>query len=273
MEDLFSIFTVGLGLIGGSISLSLKNKWKRYGYDADSSTLKRAIELDVIDEAKTIEEGLKSDVILIAIPVQFILDFIKTHKDKIDRNSILIDTGSTKGKVLEEMKSVNSFYIGGHPLAGKEKGGIENADPNLFLNKPFILTEENNLTKEKLDIVLKLVKDIGSNPVFLNADTHDYILGLTSHLPYVVSLSLFYYLMKKDQGNLFDFAGSGLRDVTRIASGDPMMSYGFVKTNKEKIKVFLTEYIETLKEFLSTIESDDFLHVAEVVKKRRDKIW
>jgi len=276
LEDpFFSIFIIGLGLVGGSIGLSLKGEWVRYGYDVDKNVERKALEVGAIDKSVPLEEGLKSDIVVISIPVQFIPYFIRENRDKFYKNSILMDTGSTKRVVIEEMRKVDSFFIGGHPIAGKEKGGIENVDPYLFNGKIFALTEENNLTEEKKRIVLKFVRDIGSFPVFISANDHDYILGLTSHLPYIVSLSLFYYLMKKEKGKdkIFNLAGSGLKDTTRISSGDPVMSYGMVKTNFDYVKRFVFEYIETLKEVIEILEKEKLEELAENVKKRRDEIW
>ncbi len=274
-DSFFSVFIIGLGLIGGSLGLSLKGKWLRYGYDIDRDVVREALEVGAIDKSLSIEEGLKSDIVVISIPVQFIPYFIRENRDKFYKDSILMDTGSTKRVVVDEMRKVDSFFIGGHPIAGKEKGGIKNIDSHLFDGKIFVLTEENNLTEEKKRIVLKLVRDIGSFPVFISTDDHDYILGLTSHLPYVVSLSLFYYLMKKekDKDNIFKFAGSGLRDTTRISSGDPVMSYGMIKTNLDHVKRFISEYIDTLEEVIDVIEKGKFKELAEKVKERRDKIW
>lgn len=274
-DSSFSVFIIGLGLIGGSIGLSLKGKWIRYGYDVDKKVEREALEIGVIDRPVPLEEGLNSDMVIISIPVQFIPTFIRENGTKFYKNSILMDTGSTKRAIVEEMKKVDTFFIGGHPIAGKEKGGIKNIDSHLFNGKIFVLTEENNLTEEKKRIVLKFVKDIGSFPVFLSAEDHDYILGLTSHLPYFVSLSLFYYLMKKEKAkdNIFKFAGSGLRDTTRVASGDPTMSYGMIKTNFDHVKRFVFEYIETLEEVIKILEKEKFEELAERVKKMRDKIW
>lgn len=269
----FKIFIVGLGLIGGSIGLTLRGKMERIGYDLKEETMKKAVECGAIDRAESIEKGLsETDVTLIAIPVQFIPEFIETHRFR--EGSIVMDTGSTKQCVIKAMKKLpeNVYFVGAHPLAGKEKSGIENADKELFKGKLFILSNERRLTKEKEKIVLNIVKAMGSIPVILDSETHDFILGLTSHLPYIVSLSLFLYVMDKEK-NIFAFAGSGLRDVTRIASGDPVMSEGMIKTNSDNVKKFISEYIELLKYVRDKIDTPDFERIIREVKKRRDEVW
>lgn len=268
-----SIFIIGLGLIGGSIGLKLKGKWLRFGFDKDKITEKKAIEKGAIDEVSNLDEGFKKDIVLISIPVQFIPNFIKENKEKFNKESIVMDTGSTKRCVLEEMKKLNSFYIGGHPVAGKEKGGIDNAQEDLFKNKTFILTEENNLNEEKMELVKKLIFDIESTPIFLNSNDHDYIFGLLSHLPYIISLSLFNYIYKKEGFEIFRFSGTGLKDTTRIVSGDPVMSFGFVKTNSDNLKIFLKEMIDELKNLLELIDKEEFFEIVKKIKEVRDKIW
>lgn len=269
----YSIFIVGLGLIGGSIGLALKDKWIRFGYDIDKNIEKMAYEMGAIDELVNLEEGLKKDLILISIPVQFIPEFLENNKYKIPKSSIVIDTGSSKREVINKMSELNCYYIGGHPIAGKERSGIINIDKELFKNKIFVLTKENNLDDEKLEIVLKMIKDIESKEVFLSKDEHDYIFSLLSHFPYILSLSLFYFIYKKEGESILKYSGSGLKDMTRIASGDPIMSYGFVKTNLDNIKTVVYSFSNFLINFLETIENDEFLELIKKIKKERDKIW
>jgi len=153
LEDpFFSIFIIGLGLVGGSIGLSLKGEWVRYGYDVDKNVERKALEVGAIDKSVPLEEGLKSDIVVISIPVQFIPYFIRENRDKFYKNSILMDTGSTKRVVIEEMRKVDSFFIGGHPIAGKEKGGIENVDPYLFNGKILLLQKKIILQKKKREL-------------------------------------------------------------------------------------------------------------------------
>lgn len=268
-----SVFIVGLGLIGGSIGLKLKGNWIRFGFDIDKKIEEKSIKYDVVDEILSLDEGLKKDVILISIPVQNIPSFLSENREKIGDNSIVIDTGSTKRLVVEEMKKLNCFYIGGHPIAGKEKGGIDNIDKDLFKDKIFILTEENNLNQEKMELIKKLIFDLNSIPIFLNSQTHDYIFGLVSHLPYVLSVVLFDYIYKKEGSIIFKFAGTGLKDTTRIASGDPFMSFGFVKTNSDNLKIFLDEFINELKKVSDILDKEVFFEKTRKVKEVRDKIW
>ncbi|MGQ9845413.1 MAG: prephenate dehydrogenase [Caldisericia bacterium] len=269
----YSIFIVGLGLIGGSIGLALKDKWIRFGYDIDKNVEKRAYIRGVVDEVIDLEEGLKKDLILISIPVQFIPEFLEKNKNKIGSLSIVIDTGSTKREVIKKMNKLNCYYIGGHPIAGKEKSGIDNIDKELFKNKIFVLTKENNLDDEKLRIVLKMIKDIESKEVFLSIDEHDYFFSLLSHFPYILSLSLFNFIYKNEGNRILKYSGSGLKDMTRIASGDPIMSYGFLITNLDNIKKVAHSFIDFFIDFLEKIENDEFLELIKEIKKERDKIW
>ncbi|MGB9749291.1 MAG: prephenate dehydrogenase [Caldisericia bacterium] len=268
-----SIFIVGLGLIGGSIGLKLKGKWNRFGFDIDENIRKRAIEKDLVDEIIDLNDGLKKDLILISIPVQFIKDFIKENIDKFDKNSIVIDTGSTKREIISQMRSLNCFCIGGHPIAGKERNGIENIDKDLFKGKLFILTQENNLNEEKMNLVKNFISDLESFHYFLTAEEHDKIFSLLSHLPYLLSISLFYYIYKKEGLEIFKFGGPGIKDMTRIASQDPVMSYGFIETNIDFVKIYLLEFIKNLEEIYEKLEKDEIFMILKETKEKRDMIW
>jgi len=268
-----SIFIIGLGLIGGSIGLKLKGKWLRFGFDITKDVEKKAIEKDVVDEIVDINEGLKKDLILISIPVQFIKDFIIKNREKFRSESIVIDTGSSKREVLDAVRNLDCFYIGGHPITGKEKSGIDNIDKDLFKDRTFILTNENNLNEKKLNLVMKFIYDLESIPFFLDSEKHDYIFGLLSHFPYLLSVSLFNFIYKKEGLDIFKFAGNGIKDMTRIASGDVVMSYGFIKTNRDFVKKFLLEFIKELEYIYENLENDEIINIMKETKERRDKIW
>ncbi len=267
------VFIVGTGLIGSSVGLALKGKAERLGADKSGAALEQALELNAIDRAVSVSEGLSvADLVIIAIPVQFIPHFIESHTFRA--GATVLDVGSTKRKVIEAMRKLpkDVYFAGGHPIAGKEKGGARNADALLFKGKPFILAEESRLPEEHKKAVLNFVRLLSAYPVWLSAEKHDEILGLVSHLPYAVSLALFSYVMQKDE-NALSLAGSGLRDTTRIASGDPVMSAGMLQTNADNVKKFITEFIDVLTDLRDAIDSGELEKIADRVKKRRDKIW
>ncbi len=275
---LHSVSIVGTGLIGASLGKALSKKFFVKGYDKNFEALKKALEVGAVHCAcKSFSEVFDADVVVLSIPVQFIPDFLKENRENFKKGSIVTDTGSTKRKVVEAMKTLPEgvSFIGGHPIAGKEKSGPEYADENLFHGKKFVLTKENSLTEEGKKLIVEMVYETGAVPVFTEAELHDKILAYTSHFPYLVSSALFKLVFDREAEipDIFDFAGSGLRDTTRIASGDPVMSLGMLETNSENIESLTEEYIRILSDMLAKLKEGVLSEELKRIKERRDKIW
>lgn len=273
-----SISIVGTGLIGASLGKALSGKFFVKGYDKNSEALQKAFEIGAVHRpCKSFSEVFNADIIVLSIPVQFIPTFLKENRENFKKGSIVTDTGSTKSKVIEAMRTLPEgvAFIGGHPIAGKEKSGPEYADKNLFCGKKFVLTKENNLTEKDKKLILEMVYETGALPVFMEAKLHDRILAYTSHFPYLISSALFKLALDKEAEipNIFDFAGSGLRDTTRIASGDPVMSVGMLETNSENIESITEEYIRVLSGMLANLKRGELSEELKRIKERRDKIW
>lgn len=273
-----SISIVGTGLIGASIGKVLTNAFFVKGFDRNEKNAKIALKIGAINEiSQSIKEVANADLIIISIPVQFIPRFIMDNLTNFKEGSIVMDTGSTKEAVIYAMEKLPESvqFVGGHPIAGKEKSGPVYADSQLFKNKMFVLTEENRLSSEGKVFVLDVVRKLYAVPYFINCEKHDEILAYASHFPYLASSALFEIAHRKELGfpDIFKFAGSGLRDVTRIASGDVEMSLGMLQTNRENVLKVLSEYINILEEFSDKLRSGKLKKALEEIKGRRDKVW
>ncbi len=273
-----SLSIIGTGLIGASIGKAAIGKFFVKGFDKNEENAKKALEEGALDEVcKSVDCALDSNLVVISIPVQFIPEFLSQNRKKFKNGSVVIDTGSTKEEVVKEMAKlpIGVQFVGGHPIAGKEVSGPENADASLFKGKKFVLTKERRLTKSGEDLVAEFVSAIGAVPVSVSAALHDEMLAYTSHFPYFASVALFKLVLekKKETPEIFEFAGSGLRDTTRIASGDPLMSAGMLETNKKNVLKALENYIRILNLTKDALENGRFLLEAEKVKKGRDEIW
>ncbi len=279
--QLINVSIIGTGLIGASIGKALcakRNAFFVTGFDAFAENAETALKKGAVCRiANSIEDALDADVVIIAIPVQFIPEFIKENGALFKKGSIVLDTGSTKEVVVNAMKTLPQGveFIGGHPIAGKEKSGPESASEILFKGKKFALTKENRLSERGKRTVLQIVCTLGAVPVFMESARHDKLLAYTSHFPYFVSAALFALVFEKESTlpEVFEFAGSGLRDTTRIASGEPVMSYGMLETNKDNIIEALSEFEKILRDFRVALSDGTLPEKLKAVKERRDKAW
>jgi len=256
-SDFKKVTIIGVGLIGGSLGLALKEKkpdFKIIGVDKQE-IIEKAIARDVIDEGTVnLEEGIKeADIIIIATPVKTILNILTQINPFLKKGCLVTDAGSTKQQIVQKANKVLSkdiFFIGGHPMAGSEKYGIESADPHLFHNKTYILTptHKNNLTAlEKISLLIKM---IGAKKLILDPLEHDRIVSAVSHLPQIIAVSLINAIgelaLRGNNNNYFKAAGEGFKDMTRIASSPYKMWEDICDTNQENILDMIQKFISYL---------------------------
>jgi len=247
---------VGTGLIGGSIGLGLKESGLAtsiIGIGHRKVSINKALKIKAIDEGTTsIEKAAKqADIIILATSVNLIPDYAKKIIPLMKESAILTDVGSTKdyivSQVTKEMKSKSgegrSSFIGAHPLAGSEQRGIDSARSDLFEGSVCVLTPTDLNPKKDITRLSNMWKALGARISIMTPSKHDEILALVSHLPHFVASSLAGVIDEKH----WKFAASGLRDTTRIASGDPDLWLSISKQNKQEI-------IKALKCFSKEVE-------------------
>jgi len=263
LESSFKDITViGLGLIGGSFALNLKRhgfKGKIKAVDINKKAIEKGIASKVVDEGSTSYEILSdSDLIVIATPVGVYRSVVESIKKNIKKKAIVTDLGSVKGHLVymcEEILDGIAPFVGGHPIAGTEKSGVENAVEGLFERAKFIITPTENTDREAKEKVSDLWKSLGSEVIEMDPFLHDKVFASVSHLPHVVAYSMVDSIAELSRGigvDLFQFAGGGFRDFTRIALSDPVMWRDICIENRENI-------LEALKVFKSSIETPCFL--------------
>ena len=260
-SDFIKITIIGVGLIGGSLGLALKEKkpnFKIVGVDKPE-IIKKAIARGAIDEGTVnLEEGTKeADIVIIATPVKTILDLLPKINPFLKRGCLVTDTGSTKGQVVERANKVLSkdvFFVGGHPMAGSEKCGIESANPHLFQDRTYILTPTKKSNLIVIEKIFSLIKMIDANRLILDPLEHDRIVGAVSHLPQIIAVSLINTIGELDllgsNNNYFKAVGEGFKDMTRIASSPYKIWEDICETNQENI----LEMIQKFRNYLGVIE-------------------
>ena len=275
------ITIVGVGLIGGSLARALKEKNLAktvFGYGRELSRLEEAKKCNIIDEYSTqIEEAINhADIIVIATPVGTFRNIFSEVKPLIVDDVIISDVGSTKTNIVDIAKEIlgdkSQCFVPAHPIAGKEKSGFEASDGNLYIGKKVIITPIEDNSSESIQVIESMWKNVGAEVDFMSPQSHDDLLGMTSHLPHMLAFSLVNYLVDQNPSASI-YAGGGFKDFSRIASGDAVMWRDICLQNKDKIITHLRGYQSTVEELIDAIdqeESDKLELLFATAKKTRD---
>ena len=275
------ITIIGVGLIGGSLAKALKEKNLAktvFGYGRDRSRLEEAKKLNIIDDYSTqIEEAVNhADIIVIATPVGTFRNIFSEVKPLIVDDVIISDVGSTKTNIVDIAKEIlgdkSQCFVPAHPIAGKEKSGFEASDGNLYNGKKVIITPIEDNSSESIQLIESMWKNVGAEVDFMSPQSHDDLLGMTSHLPHMLAFSLVNYLVDQNPSASI-YAGGGFKDFSRIASGDAVMWRDICLQNKDKIITHLRGYQSTVEELIDAIdqeERDKLELLFATAKKTRD---
>ena len=275
------ITIIGIGLIGGSLARALKEKNLAktvFGYGRDCSRLEEAKKHNIIDDYSTqIEEAVNhADIIVIATPVGTFRNIFSEVKPLIVDDVIISDVGSTKTNIVDIAKEIlgdkSQCFVPAHPIAGKEKSGFEASDGNLYNGKKVIITPIEDNSSESIQVIESMWKNVGAEVDFMSPQSHDDLLGMTSHLPHMLAFSLVNYLVDQNPSASI-YAGGGFKDFSRIASGDAVMWRDICLQNKDKIITHLRGYQSTVEELIDAIdqeERDKLELLFATAKKTRD---
>ena len=259
------ICIIGIGLIGGSLAKAIKKTHQSeivFGYGRNSSRLEKAKKSNVIDQYSTdIGEALDgANMVIIATPVGSYESILKEMKPHIVEDMIISDVGSTKVSVIEAVKEVfddNLYnFIPAHPIAGKEKVGFEVSDADLFVNRKVIITPLKNNNPDSIKILAKMWEGVGAEVDFMTPQSHDDLLGMTSHLPHMLAFSLVNYLISQHP-EASVYAAGGFKDFSRIASGDAIMWRDICLHNRDAIVAHIKAYQESLNTLVEAIDSQN----------------
>ena len=277
---------IGVGLIGGSLGLCLKDKLgdKIFitGLCRTEKSMKRAVELGAVDFAgsdikKVVEDA---DFIFLSPPVLQIVPMVKKILPFLKSGAIITDAGSTKQFIWQELKKIlpnDIFYIAGHPMTGKEKSGVEVADKNLFKGKAYVIAEDTGAPAEVKDKLMSVLRLTEANFLEIDIAKHDRCASIISHVPHLTAAALVTLL--NDAGDDLDsclkLVGGGFKDTTRIASSNADMWADICMTNGDAISMHLRDLQNILGEVINAIENHDRQAVHDYFAKskaRRDKI-
>ncbi|EGD52493.1 Prephenate dehydrogenase [Thermoanaerobacter ethanolicus JW 200] len=266
---------VGLGLIGGSMAKALKKYTDIdiIGVDINRDSLQKALEEGVISYGVTdLDFQVDADVVFICTPVGKVAEKAKNILPYLKKGCIVTDVGSTKKVIMEEVQKFlpdEIFFIGGHPMAGTEKAGYDNADADLFVNSNYLLTPFDNVKEDVLDLFInEVIIKIGAKPVIMDYNKHDAIVGIISHVPHILSATLTNFAHDKCS-EAFKYAAGGFKDTTRIALSQTEIWKDIICTNKEVILELLKNYREVLSDFICYLENDDIDTIQKFLEDAR----
>ncbi|MCL4150443.1 UNVERIFIED_CONTAM: hypothetical protein GTU68_051740 [Idotea baltica] len=274
---------IGIGLIGGSLSLALKKAGKVntvIGYARHDATRQQALALAVVDKtATTISQAVAgADVIVLAVPMGAMASTLADIAPHLTPNMIVTDAGSTKGDVVDAATAILGDKIGqfvpGHPIAGTEKSGPSAAFSTLFQDHKVILTPTKQTDREAVKVIEAMWSDAGATVSEMSVAHHDHVLAATSHLPHLLAFNLVGLLAQSDDVEaVLRYAAGGFRDFSRIASSDPVMWRDICLGNDQAILALLKQYQQQMHDIEQAIEQhngDYLLTLFQNAKQARD---
>jgi len=259
------ITIIGVGLIGGSLAKAIKKNNLAevvFGFGRNLSRLESAQKSNIIDQHSIdISEALDgASFVVIATPVGTLESILRELKPYITQDMIITDVGSTKTGIAKSAREIlvemASCFVPAHPITGKEKSGFESSDEELFINKKVIITPLEINTDKTINSLKKLWEDVGADVDFMSAESHDELLGMTSHLPHMLAFSLVNYLITQNPSASI-YAAGGFKDFSRIASGDAVMWRDICLNNRDQIIAHIKGYQETLSALVDAIDNQD----------------
>ncbi|MBE5975997.1 MAG: prephenate dehydrogenase [Paenibacillaceae bacterium] len=270
---------IGLGLIGGSIARGIKREapdTKIMAYMRTRSRLDKAREDGIVD---VILDGIgeelsECDFIFLCTPVEYNAEYLSKIQPFLKPGAIVTDVGSTKTDIHEAVirLGMESWFVGGHPMAGSEKTGYENSTDHLLENAYYIITPTAQTSKEQTNRLVHIAEMIGSIPIVLDYHEHDFVTAAISHLPHIVASSLVNLVKDSDnqQGLMKRLAAGGFKDITRIASSSPEMWEQICMTNHKNLSLILERYIDSLNLILGELNKKNGSYINQLFETSRD---
>ncbi|HWK05572.1 MAG TPA: prephenate dehydrogenase [Puia sp.] len=269
-----SVTIVGVGLIGGSFGLALKDRGlvkNVIGVGHKASSIQKALDLGLIDETLPLEEAVKkSDLIYVAIPVDATLPVMGRIMDLITERQIVVDAGSTKQALCESLSEhpLRRRFVASHPMWGTEFSGPEAAVRNAFAGRACVICEREKSDPDAVETMETIYKALGMHMVYMDADSHDMHAAYISHISHITSFALANTVLEKEkeESAIFELAGGGFESTVRLAKSNPSMWLPIFKQNREHVLDVLNEHITQLRKFKSCLEKENYGYLQELME-------
>jgi len=265
----------GLGLIGGSIAIAARNTWPAglvIGVD-EKSVLEQAMVLNAIDVASDDPVVIaEADLVILAAPVRVNIRLLEELPQNVSANAVITDVSSTKRMIVDASLSLPARlkFVGGHPLGGAPRGGIEHARPDLFQERPWIFTPTDDTDLVSLEKLQRFVTGLGAKPHTLSPSEHDRLLACLSHLPQLAASALMHVVGEAVGDHGLSLTGRGLADTTRLATSPASIWRDICLTNTDEVKEALDTFIAELESLRNDLASgDDLVRIFDSAGKWR----
>lgn len=275
------IAVIGLGLIGGSLVKSFRRcapECKLVGVDSRDVLLAACEYLDEAHAPENLAAAVnESDLIFLATPVNTILQQLPEVAHSIRSGAIVTDVGSTKSLIVAEAQkhfTGERFFIGGHPLAGREKGGWENSRADLFDNAAYALTPESNFPTHLSEALTQLLQIFGARVIKLMPEAHDRLVAEISHLPQLLAVALMNFIARENAMPelALQLASGGFRDMTRLAASPHAIWQDILNSNRTNVQRSLQEFIVTLQQLAHAFDSDNLEQHFQQANRLRENL-
>ena len=277
---------IGVGLIGGSLGLALKDRMGASvyvtGHCRTQSSMDLALARGAVDMASAdVSEVVRdADIVFLSPPVLQIVPMVEKILPFLKKGTIITDAGSTKQYIYDRLKKIlppDIYYIAGHPMTGREKSGVVAADKDLFVGKAYVIVEDTGAPQEAHDKLMSVLRNTGASFTTLDIAKHDRCASVISHVPHVTAAALVTLLNRSgsDLESCIKLIGGGFKDTTRIASSNADMWADICMTNKEAIANHLRELQGIIGEVIDSVEKGDRQAVHDYFlasKERRDSL-
>lgn len=267
------IAIVGIGLIGGSLAIQLHEKKLSstlIGVDSSKEHAEKAVELELVDETLPLDEAIQqSEVVILAIPVDKLVDLLPSIMDKI-KDQVVLDLGSTKSQLIDSIKNhpKRGRYVATHPMWGTEYSGPQAAVRGAFENKAVIICNAEESDADALEWVKGMYKKIGMHLLEMEAKAHDLHAAYVSHISHITSFALANTVLEKEKEEqaIFELASAGFESTVRLAKSNPAMWVPIFMQNKENVLDVLKEHIAQLERFKESLEKEDNEYLMRLIE-------
>ncbi|MEA5554528.1 prephenate/arogenate dehydrogenase [Anabaena cylindrica UHCC 0172] len=263
---------LGLGLIGGSLGFDLRSQGNHVlGVSRRESTCKKAIDLGIVDQA-SVELSLlaAADIVFVCTPIGLIIPQVEQLIAYLPATTIVTDVGSVKTPIVAGISRLWNNFIGGHPMAGNTDAGIEAAQRNLFVNRPYVLTPVATTPTDAISVLEEIVRSLGSIIYHCQPEKHDRAVSWISHLPVMVSASLMAACLSETDPEIVqlaqNLASSGFRDTSRVGAGNPELGVMMAQYNRQELINSLHQYRQNLDEFIDLISQEKWQMLEDKLK-------
>jgi prephenate dehydrogenase len=268
-----TVAIVGIGLIGGSMALALKETGfanKVIGVESNPNHAKKALDLGLVDAICELEEAVtQSDAVIIAIPVDAAEKILLSVLDQTS-NQVVLDVGSTKSKIIAiaNAHAKRPNFVATHPMWGTEYSGPEAAVKGAFRDKAVVICNREESSAEAVEFAIRFYQMLGMHMVFMDAADHDVHAAYVSHVSHITSFALANTVLEKEreENAIFELASAGFESTVRLAKSNPAMWVPIFRQNRENVLDVLNEHISQLRKFKACLEKENYTYLNELIE-------